>query len=118
MLPYDQIPRERLATGDSAGRLGEHNGVLGVALAQWMARDDSRGDAGTRQTANTAMDTIDAMLRELHQLRTRLAAEIRDSDDESMRHAGQLLEHGRQDRAQAAATAVTGTAGADARAPR
>ena len=41
-LPYDQIPPERRTIGDVTGRLGEHNGVLDVALAQWMARDDSK----------------------------------------------------------------------------
>ena len=40
--PYDQIPPERRTIADYTGRLGDqgHNGVLCVALAQWMARDD------------------------------------------------------------------------------
>ncbi len=91
MLPYDQIPRERLATGDATGRLGERNGVLGVALAQWMARDDSKPGPAARRAANTAMDTIDAMVRELHALRARLADEIRDSDDTTATRADALL---------------------------
>ncbi|HTX28833.1 MAG TPA: hypothetical protein VME19_17655 [Streptosporangiaceae bacterium] len=85
MLPYDQIPPERRTIADYAGRLGDegHNGVLGVALAQWMARDDSKADPDARRAANTAMDAIDAMLTELHQLRARLVSEIRASDDAS-----------------------------------
>ncbi len=79
-LPYDQFPPERRTIGDTTGRLGEHNRVLDVALAQWMARDDSKAQPEVRRTANTAMDEIDAMLREL---RARLIGEIRASDDAS-----------------------------------
>ena len=43
-----------------------HNGVLGVALAQWAARDDTRAEPEVRRAANTAMDAIDAMIAELH----------------------------------------------------
>ena len=48
-----------------------------------MARDDSKTQPEVRRTANTAMDEIDAMLRELHALRARLIGEIRASDDAS-----------------------------------
>jgi hypothetical protein len=65
--------------------------VLGVALAQWMARDDSRPQAEVRRAANTAMDAIDAMLAELHQLRGRLLAEIRISDQAAAARADALL---------------------------
>ena len=91
MLPYDQIPPERHTIGDFTSRLHEHNGVLGVALAQWMARDDSKAQPAIRQAANTAMDEIDAMLRELHTLRGQLVSEIRDSDDASDARADALL---------------------------
>ena len=61
MLPYDQIPPERRTIGDYTGRLGDegHNGVLAVALAQWMARDDSKADVRARQ-----LDLTRAALRE------------------------------------------------------
>lgn len=91
MIPYDQIPAERLAIGDFTGRLDEHNGVLGVALAQWMARDDTGAEPEVRRAANTAMDAIDAMLAELHQLRARLVSEIRDSDDATAVRVDELL---------------------------
>ena len=73
-------PRELL---DAPGRLGDDGlgGVLGVALAQWAVRDDTRADPDARRAANTAMAAIDAMLGELHQLRSRLVGEIRASDD-------------------------------------
>ena len=94
MLPYDQISPERRTIGDYTGRLGDegHNGVLAVALAQWMARDDSKADVGARKAANTAMDAIDAMLRELHQLRARLVGEIRESDDATAARVDEMLE--------------------------
>jgi hypothetical protein len=90
-LPYDQIPPDRRTIGDFTSRLDEHNGVLGVALAQWMARDDTKAQPAIRQAANTAMDEIDAMLRELHTLRGLLVSEIRDSDDASDARADALL---------------------------
>ena len=90
-LPYDQIPEERRTIGDATGRLDGRLGVLGVALAQWMARDDTRPQPEVRQAANTAMDAIDAMLAELHALRARLVSEIRVSDDLAADRADALL---------------------------
>ena len=93
MLSYDQIPQDRRTIGDAAGRLGDegHNGVLGVALAQWMARNDSKAEPGVRRAANTAMDAIDAMLAALHALRSRLVTEIRASDDAAAARADAML---------------------------
>ena len=93
MLPYDQILPERRTIADATGRLGDegHNGVLGVALAQWMARDDARAEPEVRRAASTAMGVIDAMLAELHALRARLVSEIRASDDASAARADALL---------------------------
>ena len=96
MLPYEQIPPGRRTIADFPGRLDEHNGVLGVSLAQWMARDDSGAEPDVRQAANTAMNAIDAMLGELHTLRARLVAEIRASDDIAMERTAALLEQLRQ----------------------
>ena len=90
-LPYDQIPPERRTLGDFTGRLDGHNGVLGVALAQWVARDDSKAEPEVRQAASTAMDAIDAMIAELHQLRARLVSEIRKSDDMAAARTDNLL---------------------------
>ena len=93
MFPQDQIPEDRRAILDFTGRLGDegHNGVLAVALAQWAARDDSKPGPQAREAANTAMDAVDAMLRELHELRARLVSEIRASDDAAAARADQLL---------------------------
>ncbi len=90
-LPYDQIPAERRTIGDAAGRLGDQLGVLGVALAQWTARDDSRPQPEIRRAASTAMDAIDAMLAELYALRSRLVGEIRASDAAAAVRADALL---------------------------
>jgi hypothetical protein len=90
-LPYDQITPERRTIGDSTSRLEDHNGVLGVALAQWAARDDTRAQPAIRQAANTAMDAIDSMLAGLHQLRAWLVSEIRASDDLAAARADALL---------------------------
>ena len=93
MLPYDQIPQNRRTILDVTGHLGDEgrNGVLGVALAQWAARDDTKADPQARRAANTAMDEIDAMLAELHPLRTRLIDETRDADDATAARVDALL---------------------------
>lgn len=49
MLTYAQISPDRLTIGDATSRLDEHNGVLGVALAQWAARDDTRAEPEVRR---------------------------------------------------------------------
>ena len=81
MLPYDQIPKERLAVGDLATPLDEELGVLNVNLAMWMARDDSKADASVTHAGNQVLDSIDAMLRQLHQLRARMVDERREDQD-------------------------------------
>jgi hypothetical protein len=98
MLPYDQIPPERRTILDVAGRLDEHNGFLSVSLAQWAARDDSKAHPEERRAANTAMTAIDAMLRELHELRARLVSEMRADDDAAMVRADELLARCRERR--------------------
>ena len=62
---------------------------LAAWLAIWSAR--SEPDARARHCANHAMDTIDAALRELHELRARLVREIREADDASAARADELL---------------------------
>ena len=81
MLTYDEIPHERRTICDYTSRLDERNGVLGIALGIWMARDDAKTEPDVRWAANIAMDAMDAMLAELHRLRSRLMTEIRASDD-------------------------------------
>jgi hypothetical protein len=78
-------------------RLDGHLGVLGVALAQWQARDDTRPQPEVRQAGNTAMDAIDAMLAELHALRSRLLGEIRVSDDATAARVDAMLARTRDD---------------------
>ncbi len=49
MLTYAQISPDRLTIGDATSRLDEHDGVLGVALAQWAARDDTKAEPKVRR---------------------------------------------------------------------
>ncbi len=66
----------------------------------WTARDDTKPDPAARRAANTAIDKIDGMLRELHALRSRLVAEMRGFDDATMARVDALLaELAAQDRA-------------------
>ena len=76
------------------GRLENLAGVLSAALKQWATRDDTTGEgqAVIRDAADTAMETIDAMLRDLHAARAVLTAEIRRSDDAAMARTEALLD--------------------------
>ena len=96
MLSYDQIPKERLAVGHLATPLDEELGLLNVNLAIWMARDDSKADARVIRAGNQVLDSIDAMLRQLHQVRARMVAEYREDQDTAAARADALLERCRQ----------------------
>jgi len=96
MLPYDQIPKDRLAIGDLATPLDEELGLLNVNLAIWMARDDTKADASVTRAGNQVTDSIDAMLRQLRQLRACMAAEYREYQDVAAARADELLARPRQ----------------------
>ena len=71
--------------------LKESAGALAAALGEWATRDDTVPQPEVREAANTAMDAIDAMLRELYLMRGRLVSEIRDADDAAAARADALL---------------------------
>lgn len=83
---------------DVYAKLEDPTGVLSVALVQWEERDDSVPQPGVRQAANTAMDAIDTMLRELHAMRERLVGEIRTSDDATAARVDAMLARCREER--------------------
>ena len=91
MIAADTTDPQQLL--DAPGRLGDDglSGVLGVALAQWTARDDTKPEPEVRRAANTAMDAIDTMLGQLHALRARLVSEIRASDDATAARVDAML---------------------------
>ena len=70
---------------------------VGAWLAIWSARDDSRPQPHARRCASDAVDAIDAALRGLHAIRSRLTGEIRSADDASAVRADELLERLRAD---------------------
>ena len=76
---------------DVAGVLEDEAGLLGVSLAQWAYRDEARDRAAARRAANTAMDTIDGMLRRLHTARAALVSEIRAADDATAARVDAML---------------------------
>jgi len=83
---------------DVPGRLEDLAGVLGVALARWATRDDSKAQPDVRQAANTAMDAIDSMLAQLHAARAALVTKIRQADDAAAGRADALLARLRHER--------------------
>lgn len=80
---------------DVYAKLKDPMGVLSVALGQWEDRDDTKPQPEVRRAANTAMDAIDGMLRDLHQMRSRLVGEIRVSDDAAAVRADAMLANAR-----------------------
>ncbi len=70
---------------DPMTSLRDRTSVLGVALVQWADRGTARDKAAARRAGSTAVDAIDALLRDLYLLRGRLAREIRQADDASRR---------------------------------
>ncbi len=64
---------------------------LGTWLGIWVNR--SEPDAHARRCAS---DAVDAMLSDLHQVRSQLVGEIRDSDDATAARADALLHRGRE----------------------
>jgi hypothetical protein len=63
--------------------LREGTSVLGAALAQWAERGTAKDKAAARRAGSTALDAVDALLRELFVLRGRLVQEMRRADDAS-----------------------------------
>jgi hypothetical protein len=66
-------------------------GVLGIAVAQWSVRDDTKAQPEIRQVANMACAAVDDMLATLHRLRGQLVTEVRQSDDASAARTDALL---------------------------
>ena len=76
---------------DVPGQLGDSTEELGVALGQWAMRDTANDGAAARRAANTAMDTIDAMLAGLHRARQALMDEMRQADDATAARVDAML---------------------------
>jgi len=62
---------------DPVASLHERVGVVTAALEQWTGQTAAPDQAAARQAANTAVDAIDALLRDLYLLRGHLVQEIR-----------------------------------------
>ena len=73
-------------------KLDDHVTALDHALAAWETRDDTQAQPGVRRAANTAMDAIDALLADLHRMRSRLIGEIRASDDATAARVDAMLD--------------------------
>jgi hypothetical protein len=71
--------------------LHDQIGTLGVALARWSERDDTRPQPEIRQAANIAVDAVDELTRRLFALRQRLMTEIHASDDATAARVDALL---------------------------
>ena len=65
---------------DPMANLRDRTADLGAALAQWANRSTAPDKAAARRAGTTAVDAIDAMLRDLFVLRGRLVQEIRQAD--------------------------------------
>ncbi len=66
---------------DPIASLRDRTGTLGMALTQWAERGTAPDQAAARRAASTAVDAIDALLRDLYLLRGRLVQEMRQADN-------------------------------------
>jgi len=62
---------------DPMTSLRDSTNVLGAALTLWADRDTAQDKAAARRAGRTAVDAIDALLRDLYLLRGSLVREIR-----------------------------------------
>jgi hypothetical protein len=62
---------------DPVASLHERVGVVAAALEQWTGQAAAPDQAAARRAASTAVDAIDALLRDLFLLRGHLVQEIR-----------------------------------------
>jgi hypothetical protein len=83
-------------TVSSADALRENVDILAVALDTWAQRHDR--EPRVRESANVAVECIDAAMRELYQLRSELVGQVRAFDDETARRADALLARIRAER--------------------
>ncbi len=65
---------------DPTASLQDRTGVLCAALMQWSDGDSAAGKAAARRAGSTAIDAIDALLRDLYALRGRLVRQVRQMD--------------------------------------
>jgi hypothetical protein len=73
-------------------------GVLGIAVAQWAIRDDSKPQPQIRQAGSMALAAIDDMSATLHRLRGQLASEIRQADDANAARVDAMLAEAKAER--------------------
>jgi len=64
---------------DPVASLHERVGVVTAALEQWTGQSAAPDQAAARRAASAAVDSIDALLRDLFLLRGHLVQEIRHS---------------------------------------
>jgi hypothetical protein len=93
MTASEHPPNQGVHVPDSnfVASLDAQLAVLGLALAAWNQREDTRPQPEIRMAANTAMAAIDDQLATLHKLRQQLLTEIRKSDDATAARVDALL---------------------------
>jgi hypothetical protein len=85
------ILQDPLRLIDFPGRLEDQAGALGAALAIWATRDDRNAQPEVTRAGHAAVETIDAMLAELHRARQQLITEYRQAEDAAIARTDALL---------------------------
>jgi hypothetical protein len=70
---------------DPVANLRDRTDVLSAALEQWAGQATATDPATAQQAARTAVDAIDALLRDLYLLRGRLVQESRRAGNAARR---------------------------------
>lgn len=83
--------REVVNALEVPGHLDLEARILARDLRTWAERDDSQAQPEARRAVSRVVASIDRTLRELHELRAQIVAEVRQADDAAAARVDALL---------------------------
>ena len=76
---------------NASASVADNAGLLGVLLAHWANRDESKDDDAALRAGRSAVGVIDDMLRTLYEARSVLIIEIRQGENGTAARVDALL---------------------------
>lgn len=72
--------RRAIASMSAIGRISEATAIMSFSLARWAGRDDHQPQPGVRQAADTALEAVAAMRKQLADIQSALIQQIAVTD--------------------------------------